>query len=251
MAESHPLPQGPFLTGRVALVTGSARRLGRTLAEELARLGAAVAVHYRSSGDEAEEVVAAIRAAGGQAHAFRADVTKPAECEALVRAVVERFGALHVLINNVGDYQEKNILEVGLEDWHAMIDSNLHSSFYMCHHALPEMRRQDYGRIINIGFASSGLVRASVNSTAYTVAKTGLLVLTKSLAAALKAEPVTVNVVSPGVLENSVTHPPLKDVPRGRWGQPEEIMGAITYFLAPQADYVTGQHVEVAGGWFL
>lgn len=245
------LPQGPFLTGRVALVTGSAKRLGRTLAEELARLGAKVAVHYRSSAEEAEAVVAGIRAAGGEAEAFKADVTQASECEALVQAVVARFGALHVVINNVGDYMEKNILEVSLDDWHSMIDSNLNSTFYMCHYALPHLRRQDYGRIINIGFASSGQVRSSVNSTAYTVAKTGVQVLTKSLATALAAEPVTVNVVSPGVLENSVTHPPLKTVPRGRWGQPEEMMAAIAYFLSPQADYVTGQHIEVAGGWFL
>jgi NAD(P)-dependent dehydrogenase (short-subunit alcohol dehydrogenase family) len=245
------LPQGAFLTGRVALVTGSAKRLGRSIAEDLARLGARVAVHYRSSAADAEEVVAAIRAAGGEAEAFKADVTKASECEALVNAVVARFGALHVLVNNVGDYQEKNILEISLDDWHAMIDSNLHNTFYMCHFALPHMRKQDYGRIINIGFASSGQVRASVNSTAYTAAKTGVLVLTKSLAAALKAEPITVNVVSPGVLENSVTHPPMKDVPRGRWGQPEDMMGAVAYFLSPQADYVTGQHLEVAGGWFL
>lgn len=245
------LPQGPFLTGRVALVTGSAKRLGRTLAEELAALGARVAVHYRSSAADADQVVAAIRASGGEAEAFQADVTRPSECEALIEAVVARFGALHVLVNNVGDYMEKNVLEVAIDDWHAMIDSNLHSTFYMCHYALPHLRKQDYGRIINIGFASSGQVRSSVNSTAYTVAKTGVQVLTKSLASALKSEPVTVNVVSPGVLENSVTHPPLKDVPRGRWGQPEEMMSAIAYFLSPQADYVTGQHVEVAGGWYL
>lgn len=249
MAEA--LPQGKFLTGRVALVTGSAKRLGRTLAEGLAALGARVAVHYRHSADEAEAVVRAIAAAGGEAAAFSADVTNAAECERLVSAVHAYFGGLHVLVNNVGDYLERNVLDLELADWHAMIDSNLHSAFYMCHYALPLMRGQDYGRIVNIGFASTNAPQANVNATPYAIAKAGVLTLSKSLAVALAEAPITVNVVSPGVLENSVTHPPLRDVPRGRWGQPEELLSAIAYLLSPQADYVTGQHLEVAGGWAL
>ncbi|HEY9720525.1 MAG TPA: SDR family oxidoreductase [Oscillatoriaceae cyanobacterium] len=245
------LPQGRFLEGRVALVTGSAKRLGRTLAEGLAALGARVAVHYRHSAAEADEVVAGILARGGQAAAFSADVTDPADCERLVAEVRAHFGALHVLVNNVGDYIERNVLEFEPADWRAMIDSNLHSAFYMCHFALPGMRGEDYGRIVNIGFAATDCPQANVNATAYAIAKAGVITLSKSLAVALRESPITVNVVSPGVLENSVTHPPLRDVPKGRWGQPEEMLSAIAYLLSPQADYVTGQHLEVAGGWAL
>ena len=245
------LPQGRFLEGRVALVTGSAKRLGRVLAETLADLGATVAIHYRGSREEAEAVAAGIRDRGGEAWAFQADVTRPEDCQRLVREVVARFGALHVLVNNVGDYVEKNLLETSLDEWRWMIDSNLNSTFYMCQAALVTMREQDYGRIVNLGFASAGEIRASVNSAPYVIAKTGVLTLSKSLAKALKDAPITVNVISPGVLEESITHPPLKEVPKGRWGRPEELASAMAYFLSPQAAYVTGQHLEVAGGWHL
>ncbi|MFP5501555.1 MAG: SDR family oxidoreductase [Candidatus Sericytochromatia bacterium] len=245
------LPQGRFLEGRVALVTGSARRLGRVLAETLADLGATVAIHYRGSRAEAEAVAAGIRDRGGEAWAFQADVTRPEDCQRLVDEVVARFGALHVLVNNVGDYVEKNLLETGIDEWRWMIDSNLNSTFYMCRAALGPMRTQDYGRIVNLGFASAGEIRASVNSAPYVIAKTGVLTLSKSLAKALRDAPITVNVISPGVLEESITHPPLKDVPKGRWGRPEELASAMAYFLSPEAGYVTGQHLEVAGGWHL
>lgn len=245
------LPQGRFLEGRVALVTGSAKRLGRVLAETLADLGATVAIHYRGSREEAEAVAAGLRDRGSEAWAFQADVTRPEDCQRLVDEVVARFGALHVLVNNVGDYVERNLLDTEIDDWHWMLDSNLNSTFYMCKAALGPMRTQDYGRIVNLGFASAGEIRASVNSAPYVIAKTGVLTLTKSLAKALKDAPITVNVISPGVLEESITHPPLKEVPKGRWGRPEELASAMAYFLSPQAGYVTGQHLEVAGGWHL
>ena len=245
------LPQGRFLEGRVALVTGSAKRLGRVLAETLAGLGATVAIHYRGSREEAEAVAAGLRERGSEAWAFQADVTRPEDCQRLVDEVVARFGALHVLVNNVGDYVEKNLLDTDIDDWHWMLDSNLNSTFYMCKAALGPMRQQDYGRIVNLGFASAGEIRASVNSAPYVIAKTGVLTLSKSLAKALKDAPITVNVISPGVLEESITHPPLKEVPKGRWGRPEELASAMAYFLSPQAGYVTGQHLEVAGGWHL
>lgn len=251
MIVAKPLPEGAFLTGRTALVTGSARRLGRHLAFTLARLGAQVAVHYRTSEGDAQEVVDAIRAAGGEAEAFQADLTDHTQCQKLVSNVVSRFGELHILVNNVGDYLETNILELSIADWHYMLNGNLNATFYMCHAALPHLRRADYGRIVNLGFAGIGHLGANVDATAYQIAKTGILTLTKSLGAALVESPVTVNMVSPGVLEESVTYPPLKEVPKRRWAKPEELAGAIAYFLAPQAEYVTGQHIEVAGGWRL
>lgn len=251
MIVAKPLPEGEFLTGRTALVTGSAKRLGRHLAFTLARLGANVAVHYRTSEGEAQEVVEAIRSAGREAAAFQADLTDPQQCQKLIQQVSEHFGELNILVNNVGDYMEANLLDVSIADWHYMLNGNLNATFYMCHHALPVLRRQDYGRIVNLGYAGVGHVTANVEATAYQIAKQGILTLTKSLGASLVESPITVNMVSPGVLEESITHPPLKDVPMRRWAKPEELAGAIAFFLSPQASYITGQHVEVAGGWRL
>jgi NAD(P)-dependent dehydrogenase (short-subunit alcohol dehydrogenase family) len=217
------------LTGRIALVTGSTRRLGATIARTLAENGAQVAIHSRSG-------------------PFQADVRDPAACQRLVQEVVSRFGALHILINNVGDYHQANVLDDSPEGWRAALDSNLNSTFYMCHHALPELMRHDYARIVNIGFTGAG---PAVNNTAYTVAKHGVSILSKALAAAVKEKPLTVNVVSPGILEDAVAAPPLGRVPKGRWGREEEVAAAVLYFLGPDAGYVTGQELQVAGGWGL
>jgi 3-oxoacyl-[acyl-carrier protein] reductase len=217
----------------------------------LASQGATVAVHYLHSEQDAKETVEALRAAGGEAECFKADLSDPIACEELVSHVVGRFGALHILVNNVGNYIEKNVLELTPTEWREILASNLDSAFYMSQQALIKMGHTDYGRVINLGFAGSSRMRASLNSTPYVIAKNGVLTLTRTLAVAVGAKPITVNMVSPGVLENSVTHPPLKDVPKGRWGQPEDMESAIAYLLSPQANYVTGQHIEVAGGWNL
>lgn len=236
---------------RVALVTGSAKRLGRALALRLAAEGCDVAVHYRASAAEAAEVVAAIRAMGRDAEAFAADVTDPDACGRLVQAVVARFGALHVLVNNVGDYAPVPILDHPIDAWRATIDSNLHSAFYMCHHALPELLKHADARLVNVGLAGIGRVPAAPRSTAYVAAKLGVLALTRSLAVAAKDAGLTVNMISPGILEDPVAGPPLAAVPQGRYGHPDELAGALAYLVSPAAAYVTGQHLEVAGGWGL
>lgn len=241
----------PEPAGRVALVTGSAKRLGRALALRLAADGCRVAVHYRHSEAEARAVVAEIEALGGEADAFAADVTDAEACGALVAAVVARFGALHILVNNVGDYAPVPILEHPIDAWRATIDSNLHSAFYMCHHALPELTRHDYARLVNIGLAGIGRVPAAPKSTAYVAAKLGVLALTRALAVAVAEAPLTVNMISPGVLEDPVAAPPLARVPKGRWGRPDELAAALAYLVSREAGYVTGQHLEVAGGWGL
>lgn len=237
--------------GRVALVTGSAKRLGRHLALRLGAMGCKVAVHYRGSAAEAAATVADLRDLGAEAEAFQADLLDPDACASLVRGVVDRFGGLQILVNNVGDFDPQPILDHPIAAWHAQIDSNLHTCFYMCHHALPELRKHEYARIVNLGFAGIGRQAASPDFTPYVIAKQGVLMLTKSIAAAAVGDGLTANMISPGTLEESVSYPPLSSVPKRRWGKPEELAGALAYLVSREADYVTGQHLEVAGGWAL
>ncbi len=232
-----------------ALVTGSAKGVGRALVLALAEDGYDVAVHYRRSRDEAERVAAEARAHGGAAVALAADVTVEAEARGLVDAAHGAFGRLDVLVNNVGNYHHGPLAELTSEVWHEMFASNLHATFYTCQQAVPLLRAAPRGgRIVNVGYAGAELVKARPGIAAYGIAKTGVILYSKALARSEAASGVTVNVVSPGVLENSVTKP-LGEIPMGRAGRLEELVAAVRYLLSPEAAYVTGVTLEVAGGW--
>jgi NAD(P)-dependent dehydrogenase (short-subunit alcohol dehydrogenase family) len=180
---------------------------------------------------------------------LRADVTDPAEAEGLVRGAAEALGRLAVLVNNVGNYVHKPLLDLELSEWHDMLDSNLSAAFYTCRVAVPLMRPLG-GRIVNVGYAGAQNLVARPGITAYAIAKTGLLLLTKAVAKAEMRNRITANLVSPGVIENSVSKP-VADIPAGRVGTVEEVAAAVLYLVSPEAAYVTGQTVEVAGGWNL
>lgn len=233
-----------------ALVTGSAKGIGKAIVLALANQGYDVAVHYRSSFSEANAVVTEARKMAVQAFAFQADVTKQNEAEQLVQAVQQQFGRLDVLVNNVGDYHKSALAEVNAEDWHAMFNSNLHSVFYTCQKALSFMREQGRGRIINLGFAGAEHLVARPINTAYAIAKTGVILYSKALAKSEAANGITVNVISPGVMENSETKP-IETVPAGRVGAMHELTSAVRYLLSDEASYITGVTLEVAGGWHL
>jgi 3-oxoacyl-[acyl-carrier protein] reductase len=233
-----------------ALVTGSAKGVGRALALACAEGGLDVAVHYRSSADEAAEVVARCEAFGVRAVALRADVTDEAAAEALVDDAAAALGGLRVLINNVGAYHRGPLEELDGATWRRMFDSNLHATFTTCQRAVPLMRAAGGGRIVNIGYAGAQLLKARPGIVAYVAAKAGVMYYTKALAATEAVHGITANVVSPGVLENSVTKP-LEELPMGRTGTLDELAGAVRYLLSPEARYVTGVHIEVAGGWNL
>ncbi len=232
-----------------ALVTGSAKGVGRAVALALAEDGFDVAVHYRSSGAEAEEVAASARALGVSAVTLRADVTVEAEARGLVDAAVAAFGRLDVLVNNVGDYHHGPLAELDGETWRYMLDSNLNSTFYTCQQAVPHLRRSPRGgRVVNVGYAGAQLVAARPGIVAYGIAKTGVILYSKALAKVEARHGLTVNVVSPGVLENSVTKP-VQEIPMGRVGRLDELTAAVRYLVSPEAAYVTGVTIEVAGGW--
>lgn len=233
-----------------ALVTGSAKGIGRAVALALAADGIDVAVHYRRSRRAAEQVVAQVERIGARAVALRADVTIEQEAQDLVDAAAASLGGVRVLVNNVGDYHKGPLAELDAGTWHRMLDSNLHATFYTCQRAVPIMRAAGGGRIVNIGFAGSEVLKARPAIVAYQIAKTGVLLYTKSLARSEAAHGITANVVSPGVMDNSVTKP-IDEIPIGRTGSLDELVAAVRFFLRPEARYVTGTHVEVAGGWNL
>lgn len=232
-----------------ALVTGSAKGIGKAILLALAADGYDVMVHYRRSRDEAEAVAAAARGFGAHAAALPADVTVEAEARGLVDATHSLFGRLDVLVNNVGNYHHGPLADLSAEVWHEMIASNLNSTFYTCQRAVPYLRHSPGGgRIVNIGYAGSELLKARPGIVAYGIAKTGVILYSKALAVAEAAAGLTVNVVSPGVIENSVSSP-LREIPMDRLGRLDEVVAAVRYFLSPPAAYVTGTTLEVAGGW--
>ena len=236
------------LAGKVALVTGAAKRIGRSVALRLASEGADVAVNYRGSKGEAEEVVAEIAAMGRRAAAFRADVAKREDVTAMFAAVEKEFGRLDILVNNAGMFFPAKFEELTEEQWDRILDTNLKSQFLCSQAATPMLRRGGHGRIIN--FASLGGLLAWPAYTHYCVSKAGVIMLTRCLARALAPE-ITVNAIAPGTISFPGDAPELAEdfirrAPLRRTGTPQDIDDAVV-FLA-QSAFVTGQVIVVDGG---
>jgi NAD(P)-dependent dehydrogenase (short-subunit alcohol dehydrogenase family) len=238
------------MSRRAALVTGSARGIGRGIALALAGAGFDVAVHYRRSASEAEAVRTEAEALGVRAIVLQADVTDRDAAAGLVREAYDQLGGLAVLVNNVGNYVHKPLAELSFEEWDDVLATNLEATFATCQAAVPLMRVAGGGRIVNLGYAGAQNLVARPNLTAYAIAKTGVVLLTKAIARAEAANGITANVVAPGVIENSPTKP-LKEISAGRVGHIEEVAAAVLYLVSPEAAYITGQVLEVAGGWNL
>ncbi|MFB6164485.1 MAG: SDR family NAD(P)-dependent oxidoreductase [Haloarculaceae archaeon] len=237
----------PDLEGSTALVTGSARGLGRELTLALAACGADVAVHYHTSEGPAREVAATAREDGVDATVVGADVTDPDEVDALFGAIEADLGTVDVLVNNVGAFAPIHWEEIDVETWHRVLNTNLTATFLCCRRALPAMRERGFGRIVNVGYASAekGLV-GPVNFP-YFVAKAGVLMFTRMLAADTDDDGITVNAVSPYVIENSEEFP--DELPRGRPADFADVIQPVLFFLDADSDYVSGANVEVSGGW--
>jgi NAD(P)-dependent dehydrogenase (short-subunit alcohol dehydrogenase family) len=233
-----------------ALVTGSASGIGRGIVLALAREGYDVAVHYRRSGESAEATRSEAEASGARAIALQADVTDRAAARLLVHEAHERLGGLTVLVNNVGSYLYKPLDEVTDDEWDDVLGTNLHATFATCQAAVPLLRTAGGGRIVNLGYAGAQSLVGRPNLTAYAIAKTGVVLLTKAIARAEAASGVTANVVAPGVIENSATKP-LHEIPAGREGRIDEVVAAVLYLVSDEAAYVTGQVLEVSGAWNL
>ena len=240
------------LTNRVVLITGG-RRIGQVVARELARGGADVALSYRGSRDEAEQTAADVRAAGRNAAVIAADVGKAADCEALVSAVVTALGRIDVVVNMASVYASKDFDATTADDWQRNIDVNLRSVFLVSKAAVPHMRRQGGGRIVNFAdwLAHSG--RPSYKGfVPYYTAKAGVIALTEALALELAQDQILVNAIAPGPIlaPPDMSAEEVAEVaiatPVGRWGGEIEIAKAVRALI--QADFITGETIRVDGG---
>jgi len=240
--------------GKVALVTGGSRGIGRAIALKLAGEGARVVVNYQRNAAAAQEVVDAIRAGGGEAIAVQADVSKLDQAQALVKAALEAFGRLDILVNNAGTTRDNLIALMKEEDWDVVLTTNLKSGWNMCKAASRVMMKQRYGRIVNIT-SVSGLAGQGGQSN-YSASKAGVVGLTKALAKELGGRNITVNAVAPGYVPTDLTADlpaEMKDLmikmtPLGRAGTGEDIANAVAFLASDEASFITGQTLSVDGG---
>lgn len=250
MSDARPLD------GRVAIVTGSSRGMGRGTAAHLASLGASVAVCYVRNKDMAEELVGEIGAAGGQADAFGADLTTEEGARSLVSSVVERFGRLDILVCNVGGFLRKPFEETTTQEWREQFAQNTDTMYFCIREALPHMKAAGAGRIVNFSAAGADQAARQSNFAAYAGAKAAVVGFSRALAREFGPLHITVNVIAPGIVsdnaptrEEAVAIGPMKHTPVGRVGSAQDIAEAVAFLVRPEADYITGTVLEVGGGW--
>jgi 3-oxoacyl-[acyl-carrier protein] reductase len=244
------------LRGRVALVTGGGKGIGKAIALALGRSGVVVMVNYRSGRAGALKVAEEIRAAGSEASVVRADVSTPGGAKKAVETTTRTMGRMDVLVNNVGEFLYRPVLKVRPEEWKGVIESNLNSVFYCSRQAIPQMKKRGWGRIVNIGVAGCDNIRAFPNTAPYNVAKTGALILTKTLAKELAPFGVTVNLIAPGLVDTGAhstreIRRAEKALPMRRAATSEEIAHVVLFLVSDDASYVTGSCIPLSGGWLL
>lgn len=237
------------LAGKVAIVTGSARGIGRAIAERLGREDASVVVTYVRSADKAEDVVAAITASGGQAIAVQADMGQRADIGQLFQATLQRFGRLDILINNAAIFRAKPVADISEEDYDVTFAVNIRGTLFACQEAVWHMA--DGGRIVNISSMGTALGLARV--ALYSGSKAAVEQLTKTLAHEVADRGITVNTVSPGYTETDMLNPAVKEAraqlsPFRRVGQPEDIAEVVAFLVSNEARWLTGQNIRATGG---
>ncbi len=245
------------LDGRVAIVTGSARNIGRAIAIDLARAGAAVVVNARGSTAEAESVVAEIRTAGGKATVKLADVTDPIAVKGLVATAIDSFGRLDILVNNAGVRKETAFADLGYAEWKQITGIILDAAYLCAHEAFPHLMTSGQGVIVNLGGLSAHT--GSARRAHVIAAKAGVVGLTRALAHDLAPHNITVNCVAPGLIDTARQASSTGGVPAhhaghmplvGRKGTSEEIAALVRYLSGPSARYITGQTIHANGGLF-
>lgn len=244
-----------LLEGKVAVVTGASRGIGRAIAAELAAEGAKVVVNYHANAAAAGDVVNDITARGGTAVAVQADVSDFAAADALIKTAIATYGAIDILVNNAGTTRDTLLLSMKEDEWDVVMTTNLKSVFNTCKAVTrPMVRRKQGGRIINIS-SVSGIV-GQPGQTNYAASKAGIIGFSKSLAKELGSRNITVNVVAPGFVPTDLTAVMPEDlvkqtlafIPLGRWGEAQEIAHAVAFLASDKASYITGAVIQVDGG---
>ena len=239
---------------KVALVTGASRGIGRQIALTLAREGAFVIINYNGSEDRAREVEETIRWEGGEAVIRRCNVSSFSETEQMAKEIVKEYGHVDILVNNAGITRDGLIMKMSEEDFDQVLETNLKGCFNTIRHLSRQMLKQKSGRIINIASVSG--VLGNAGQANYAASKAGVIGLTKTMARELASRGITVNAVAPGfvdsdmtaVLSDKVKEAAVQQIPKKRFGKPEEIASAVAFLAGEEAGYITGQVLAVDGG---
>ena len=243
-----------MLNGKVALVTGASRGIGREIALTLAKEGANVIINYNGSKERAEEVKNTIESAGGSASVYQCNVSDFEACEAMMKDLIKEFGHIDILVNNAGITKDNLIMKMKEEDFDAVLNINLKGTFNTIRHLSRQMLKQRSGKIINISSVSG--ILGNAGQANYAASKAGVIGLTKTMARELASRGITVNAVAPGfvdtemteVLSEEVKEAACRQIPLGRFGMPSDIANMVAYLASEKADYITGQVFSVDGG---
>mgnify|MGYP001073653041 CR=1 FL=1 len=243
-----------MLKGKVAVVTGASRGIGRAIAKKLASLGAFVVVNYNGSQERAEEVKQEIEEAGGAAAVYQCDVSDYGKCETFIQDVITEYGHLDILVNNAGVTRDGLLMKMTEEDFGKVIDTNLKGAFHTIRFASRQMLKQKDGRIINMSSVVG--VTGNAGQANYAASKAGIIGLTKAAARELASRGITVNAIAPGFIETDMTsvlpekvrEASAAQIPLGSFGKPEQVAAAAAFLASEDAGYITGQVLHVDGG---
>jgi NAD(P)-dependent dehydrogenase (short-subunit alcohol dehydrogenase family) len=245
------------VTNRVALITGGSRGIGRGIGLRLAKEGARIAISYLSNKAAAQQSLRQLQALGADCVAVETDVTDATKAEQFVNAVAERYGRIDILVNNVGGFRWGALAESSLDEWQSIFDSNVRSVLYVSRAALPHMRRGRWGRIVNLGAVGAERAFGQAKISAYAAGKAAVVALSRSLALEEAKHGITVNVVNPSSIdEKELTLDEARRIrdarfPVGRPPTVEDVAATVAFFASDEAEYITGQVVNVSGGWML
>ena len=243
-----------MLTGKVALVTGAGRGIGRQIALTLAAQNAFVIVNYNGSKDKAEETVSEIKEAGGDAVSYKCNVSDFEECQQMITAIIKEYKHIDILVNNAGITRDGLIMKMSEDDYDAVLDTNLKGAFNTIRHMSRYFLKQKSGRIINISSVSG--ILGNAGQANYSASKAGVIGLTKAVARELASRGITVNAVAPGFVDTDMTDALsdsakenlISQIPLGRTGKPQDIANSVLFLASDAAGYITGQVLSVHGG---